>query len=111
MKHLRRGDIWAAAGGGAYAREPRPTIVIRDGDFDSPESVTLIPMTTTQLDSPTRVLVPADGISGIDDDSYAMADEIRPHKRSTIGEYCGRLTTEQLAQVERAMFLYLGLAS
>lgn len=107
---LRRGGIWTAAGsGGGYARNPRPAIVIRGDDFDSPESVTMIPLTTTAVDSPTRILIPAGQASGIGHDSYAMVDKIHTYKQATVRDYCGHLTSEQLAQVEQAMLLYLGV--
>lgn len=109
MSPLRRGDIWTAAGGGGYAKKPRPAIIIRDDNFDNPEAVTLIPLTSTPVDSPTRVPIPADATSGIDHPSYAMTDKIQTYRRSTVHEFCGRVTDAQLVEIERAMLLYLGV--
>lgn len=112
MKTLRRGEIWTAAGGrGGYAKTPRPGIIMRNDDFDNSESVTLIPLTSTEVDSPTRVSIPADATSGIDHASYAMTDKIQTYRRNALGEHCGRLTSAQLVEVERAMLLYLGVGA
>jgi len=62
---LRRGDI-ATAAGGVYASKPRPVIVIQDDLFAATDSVTVCPLTTTDVDAPLlRMPVAADGATGI----------------------------------------------
>lgn len=110
MSQFRRGDIWTVGGGpGSYTNKPRPSVVIRSDNFDSKEGVTIIPLTTTNSDSPTRVeILPAD-TSQLTRTSYAMTDKIHTYKRTALGTYCGQLTPEQLVEVERALLLYLGI--
>ncbi|WP_150461402.1 type II toxin-antitoxin system PemK/MazF family toxin [Nesterenkonia ebinurensis] len=111
MREARRGDVWTIGGGpGGDSNKPRPAIIIRSDSFENPESITMIPLTTVPLESPTRVHIGSDEATGIANDSYAMTDKIHTYKRSALGTYCGRLTAEQLVEVERALLLYLGIA-
>lgn len=106
---VRRGEIWTVAGG-VYAGKPRPALVIQDDAFDTTSSVTVIPLTTVSVDSPTRVLVPATSLTGIQRDSYAMADKVTTVRRNHLREHAGRLPTALLLDVERALMVVLGLA-
>ncbi len=107
---MRRGEIRLVAGG-VYARKPRPAVVLQDDLFAALDSVTVCPLTTTVVDAPLlRVPIAATEISGIDADSYAMVDKLTTVKRTNVGDAVGELTAQQLADIERRVLVFLGIA-
>ncbi len=109
---MNRGEIWTVAGG-VYAAKPRPALIVQDDLFDVTSSVTVAPMTSTLLDAPLmRIRINGgDGrISGLDHDSDVMIDKLTTVRRSNVHTRIGRLTAEQVVEVERAMMAFLGLA-
>ena len=57
-----------------------------------------------------RIPVPADEVSGIREPSYLMVDKLTTVRRQNIDARVGRLSAEQLAQVERLLMVFLGFA-
>ena len=109
---VNRGEIWTVAGS-VYATKPRPAVIVQDDLFDATASVTVAPITTTLLDAPLiRIRIGGgDGrLSGLDHDSDVMIDKLTTVRRSNVHTRVGRLTAEQLVEVERAMMAFLGLA-
>lgn len=109
---VNRGEIWTVAGG-VYAAKPRPAVIIQDDLFDSTSSVTVAPMTSTLLDAPLMRIRIAGGdgrLSGLDHDSDVMVDKLTTLRRANVHSRLGRLTAEQVVEVERAMMVFLGLA-
>ncbi len=109
---MNRGEIWTVAGG-VYAAKPRPAVIVQDDLFDATSSVTVAPMTSTLLDAPLiRIRINGgDGrLSGLDHDSDVMVDKLTTVRRSDLHARVGRLTAEQLVEIERAMMAFLGLA-
>lgn len=107
---MRRGELWTVAGG-VYASKPRPALIVQDDLFDATASVTVAPLTTSRTDTPLlRVPVPAGGLSGLEQDSDIMIDKLTTVRRTSVQTRVGRLTTAQLAEVERLMMTFLGLA-
>ena len=99
--------------GGVYAAKPRPAVIVQDDLFDATSSVTVAPMTSTLLDAPLiRIRVSGgDGrLSGLDQDSDVMIDKLTTVRRSNVHARLGRLTAEQLVEIERAVMAFLGLA-
>jgi mRNA interferase MazF len=109
---VNRGEIWTVAGE-VYATKPRPAVIVQDDLFDATSSVTVAPMTSTLLNAPLmRIRIGGgDGrISGLDHDSDVMIDKLTTVRRSNVHARMGRLTAEQLVEVERAVMAFLGLA-
>ncbi len=109
---VNRGEIWTVAGG-VYATKPRPAVIVQDDLFDATSSVTVAPMSSTLLDAPLMRIRIAGGegrLSGLDHDSDVMIDKLATVKRSSVQARVGRLTAEQVVEVERAMMAFLGLA-
>ena len=109
---MNRGDIWTVAGG-VYAAKPRPAVIVQDDLFDATSSVAVVPMTSSLLDAPLiRIRISGgDGrLSGLDHDSDVMIDKLTTVRRSNVHTRVGRLTAEQLVEIERAMMAFLGLA-
>ncbi len=109
---MNRGEIWTVAGG-VYAAKPRPAVIVQDDLFDATSSVTVAPMTSTLVDAPLmriRISGGDDRLSGLEHDSDVMIDKLTTVRRSNIGARVGRLTAEQVVEVERAIMAFLGLA-
>ena len=99
--------------GGVYATKPRPAVIVQDDLFDATSSVIVAPMTSALLDAPLmRIRISGgDGrLSGLDRDSDVMIDKLTTVRRSNVHTRVGRLTAEQLVEIERAMMAFLGLA-
>jgi mRNA interferase MazF len=99
--------------GAVYAAKPRPAVIVQDDLFDATSSVAVVPMTSSLLDAPLiRIRISGgDGrLSGLDHDSDVMIDKLTTVRRSNVHTRVGRLTAEQLVEIERAIMAFLGLA-
>jgi mRNA interferase MazF len=107
---VNRGEIWSLAGG-VYASKPRPAVILQDDRFDGTDSVTVCPLTSTEVSAPLlRVHVPVDGVSGLASPSWVMIDKVTTVRRSNLARRMGRLRSSQLVDVERLLMVFLGLA-
>ena len=105
-----RGELWTVAGG-VYAARPRPALILQDDAFAATDSVTVLPLTSHVLDAPLlRVRIGAGEMSGLDRDSDVMVDKLTTVRRSNVATRVGRLSTEQLGEVERGVMAFLGFA-
>lgn len=106
---MTRGELWTVSGG-VYAAKPRPALIIQDDLFDATESVVVIPLTTVVVDAPTtRIAIPT--TAGVAQPSFAMVDKITTVRRSNLGARIGRVPTTLMADIERSLMVFLGLAS
>jgi mRNA interferase MazF len=99
--------------GGVYAAKPRPAVIVQDDLFEATSSVAVAPVTSSLLDAPLmRIRISGgDGrLSGLDHDSDVMIDKLTTVRRSNVHTRVGRLTAEQLVEIERAIMAFLGLA-
>lgn len=107
---MNRGEIWSVAGG-VYSSKPRPAVILQDDRFVGTESVTVCPLTTTNVAAPLlRFPVPADEVTGLDTDSFLMVDKLTTVRRSHVVRRIGRLSAAQLVEVERLVMVFLGVA-
>lgn len=105
-----RGELWTVAGG-VYASTPRPALIFQDDAFAATHSVTVLPLTSDLIDAPfVRVRVVGSDLSGLERDSDVMIDKLTTVRRTSVAVRIGRLSTDQLAEVERAVMVFLGLA-
>lgn len=109
---MKRGEIWTASGGGPYAGKPRPVVVLQDDLFSETESITVCPFTSDRTDLPLFRLdiQPSDG-TGLRAESRIMADKVTTMPRSKLGARIGRLADRDLLRLNRAVLVFLGLAS
>ena len=110
MTQLRRGDV-ALVAGGVYASRPRPAVILQDDLFIGVDSLTVCPMTTTEVDAPLlRMALPAADATGIASPGFAMIDKVTTVRRSNVGERIGHLDGGQMLELERRLMVFLGLA-
>jgi mRNA interferase MazF len=106
---MNRGELWTVSGG-TYATKPRPALIIQDDLFAATQSVVIVPLTTTVTDAPiARIAVPT--TTGITAPSFAMVDKITTVRRSNLGTRIGRVSSALMAEVERSLIVFLGLAA
>ena len=108
---MRRGEIWTAAAGTGYAGKPRPVAVIQDDRFDATDSVTVCALTTDPTEAPLlRLRVEPNPQNGLRLPASLMVDKITTVRRSKLGERVGRLSSEDMVRLDRAIVVFLGLA-
>ena len=109
---MKRGEIWTVAGGADYAGKPRPAVIVQDDRFDSTQSITLCPLTTEPTDLPLfrLPLAPSRG-NGLRMTSRLMVDKITTVPRSKLGARLGHVSPADMARLNRAMIVFLGIAA
>ncbi len=109
---MRRGDIWTVSRGKDYAGKPRPVVVVQDDSFDATDSITICAFTTDETEAPLfRLPVQPNERNGLRAACRLMADKITTVPKSKIGALVGRLDDEDILRLNRAIFVFLGLAA
>ena len=109
---MTRGEIRTAAARGPYTAKPRPVVVVQDDRFDATASVTVCPFTTNPVDAPmVRIPIEPSDDNGLDRLSSLMVDKVTTVPRSSLGDRLGRLSDDELVQLNRSLMVFLGLAS
>jgi mRNA interferase MazF len=108
---MKRGEIWTVAGGKDYAAKPRPVAIVQDDGFDATASITVCAFTTDPTHAPLfRLPVTPNERNGLPAESRLMVDKITTVPKAKIGARVGRLDDEDLARLNRAILVFLGLA-
>jgi mRNA interferase MazF len=108
---MRRGEIWT---GGAkdYARKPRPVVIIQDNSFGKLDSVTICLFTTNPVDaSLVRPVVEPSIGNGLRSVCRLIVDKIMTVQKLRIGVRIRRLADEDMARLNRAVLVSLGIAA
>jgi mRNA interferase MazF len=109
---MRRGDIWTVAGGRDYAGKPRPVVIVQDDSFDATNSITICAFTTDETDAPLfRLPVEPNDRNGLLATSRLMVDKITTVAKSKVGAQIGRLDDQDILRLNRAILVFLGLAT
>ena len=109
---MRRGDIWTVAGGKDYAGKARPVVILQDDSFDGTESITICTFTTDDTDAPLfRLPVEPNERNGLRIPCHLMVDKVTTVPKSKVGAHIGRLDDEDILRLNRAVLVFLGLAT
>ncbi len=109
---MKRGEIWTVAGGKDYAGKPRPAVILQDDRFDMTDSITICAFTTDPTDAPLfRLPIEPDGTNGLRAACRLMVDKITTVSKVKIGVRVGRLADEDVVRLNRAILVFLGIAS
>lgn len=109
---MRRGEIWTASGGKDYTGKPRPVVIVQDDAFDATYSVTICALTTDPTEAPLFRLELAPTIgNGLEKASRLMVDKVTTMPRAKLGRRIGRLDDADLVRLNRAIMVFLGLAT
>ena len=109
---VRRGDLITVALQGEHGK-PRPALVIQSDLFAQLTStVTVALLTSTALDAPLiRVPVEPSERNGLRTRSYVMIDQIFSARTRRVGQVFGHLDDADMLVVNRALALFVGIAS
>lgn len=109
---MKRGEVWTASGGAAYAGKPRPVVIIQDDRFDATTSVTICAFTSDPTDAPlVRLPIEPSSTNGLETTSRLMVDKVTTVPKSRLGRRIGRLADADVVRLDRAILIFLGLAS
>lgn len=107
---MKRGDLVTVAAPGDFGK-PRPALVIQDDRFDALDSVTVLLVSGSVVNSPLlRVTVEPTPANGLLKTSQVMVDKAITLRRDRIGSVIGRVDGEVLSSVERCLAVFLGIA-
>jgi mRNA interferase MazF len=107
---VKRGDLVTIALPGAYGK-PRPALVIQSDLFDAHASVTILPVTSTLRAAPLlRITVKPTEKNALRRESQVMVDKAQTVPRDKVGAAFGRLATDSMLAVDRALAVFLGIA-
>jgi mRNA interferase MazF len=106
---MRRGEIYyieIPTSIGTEIRKARPGIIVsHDKLNDHSGLVEVVYMTTTpKEEQPTHV-----SINSCDRPSTALCEQVNTVSKSRIGDYCGTCTPEEMAAIDRALLVSLGI--
>ena len=109
---MKRGDIFTVAGGKDYAGKARPVVILQDDRFDATASITICAFTTDPTEAPLfRLAVTPNERNGLRIPCRIMVDKITTVPKSKVGTHVGRLDDEDIVRLNRAVLVFLGLAS
>ncbi len=109
---MKRGEIWTVAGGKDYAGKPRPAVVVQDDRFDRTDSITVCAFTADPTDAPLfRLPVEPSESNGLRAVCRLMVDKITTVPKAKVGARIGRLSDEDMVRLNRALLVFLGVAS
>ena len=104
-----RGDIVTVAMPGDFGK-PRPALIIQANQFNSHSSVTVLLLTSTNVQAPLlRVSVQPSDDNGLRKPSQVMIDKIMTVKRERLGPAIGRLDPDIMIEIERRVAMFLGI--
>ena len=109
---MRRGDIVTVAAPGDYGK-PRPAVIIQGDPLNQaePGSTIVALMSSTLRDAPLlRLTVPPTPDNGLRVTSQVQVNRILSLPVTRIGSPIGRLTDQQLVELNRLLALVIGLA-
>lgn len=108
---MKRGDFVVVALQGDYGK-PRPALVVQSDLFDEHPSLTIAPVTSTIADAPLfRVTVEPSAANGLRAVSQIMVDKLTTIRRDRVAQTLGSLPDDAMLRVNRALVLWLGIAS
>ena len=109
---MTRGDIVTVALPGEFGK-PRPAVVIQSDLFAGHTTVTVLPVTSTVTQGSPLFrlrLVPSDE-NGLRTPSDVMVDRTMSVRPNRVGGTIGRLDDADMLRINRALALFLGIAS
>jgi mRNA interferase MazF len=113
MKNISRGDILLVEldpSVGTEIRKTRPAIVISNNINNQNSSlITVVPLTSKKLDKvyPFEILLTR--ADGLPKPSKALADQIRSLDKKRVRKILGRLSSDQMQSLEKAVKLHLAI--
>ena len=109
---MKRGEIWTVSGGGDYAGKPRPAVIVQKDGYEALDSVTVCLLTSDAAAVPlTRPKIEPSEVNGLRGPSFLMVDKISTLLKSKLGKRIGRLADKDIARLNRATLVFLGITA
>lgn len=109
---MKRGEVWTISGADNYASKSRPAVVVQSDLFEETESITLCLITSDPTDAYLfRVPIEPGEENGLKVPSRLMVDKIDTIPKSKLGYRIGQLSNPDMTRLNRAMMVFLGMAS
>lgn len=108
---MTRGAVVIVGAKGPYTSKPRPAVIVQ-ADLFTPthSSITICPITTDCVDAPLfRVTLPSSDRTGLKATSQVMVDKVVSIPRDAVVREIGRCSLDELAAIDDALRLWLGL--
>lgn len=111
MSDASRGDVVTIADRtGDYTGKPRPAVILQSDDFPSTGSVVVCLLTTREEDAPLlRLPLEPSPSLPLQTTSWIMVDKVTSVIRGRIGSRIGRVSAQDMARLERAIVVFLGI--
>lgn len=113
MSDARRGDVWLLDFGQPVGREQgwnRPALVVSSDHWNRhAEIFTVMPLTRTKHDLPTRVEIEPDERNGLDEVSYARCEDMRSVSEHRLLHRLGAVDEVTMSAVGRVVRIFLEL--
>ena len=107
---MSRGDVVIVAAPGDFGK-PRPAIIVQSNVIpESHASLVICPMTSELVEADFRITIEAGPETGLRVRSQVMADKPVAVRRERIGQRIGQLGAAELARLNVALALVMGLA-
>ena len=107
---MSRGDVVIVAAPGDFGK-PRPAIIVQSNVIpESHASLVICPMTSELVEADFRITIEAGPETGLRVRSQVMADRPVAVRRERIGQRIGQLGAAELARLNVALALVMGLA-
>jgi mRNA interferase MazF len=108
---VRRGDLVTVSLGGDYGK-PRPAVIVQNDAVAKFDSVILCPFSSLQADAnAVRPTVQPTADNSLRVASAIMVEKIITAPRHRVGAVIGRLSDEDLADLDRRLAFVLGLGA
>ena len=107
---MSRGELIIVAAPGGYGK-PRPAVIVQSHAISaSHASVMICPMTSELVEADFRITVEPGPGTGLRVRSQVMADKPVTIRRNRIGQRIGELAAADIARLNAALALVMGLA-
>ncbi|OKY98528.1 MAG: transcriptional regulator [Bacteroidales bacterium 43_36] len=95
---------------GAEIKKKRPCLIVSPDEINTYlQTVIIVPLTSTQRNLPTRILIKASPQSGLSNDSYAVLDQLKTVDKSRLSAPIGEISDEEkhaVSDILKEMFDY-----
>lgn len=95
---------------GAEIKKKRPCLIVSPDEINTYlQTVIIVPLTSTQRNLPTRILIKATPQSGLSNDSYAVLDRLKTVDKSRLSAPIGEISDEEkhaVSDILKEMFDY-----
>ena len=107
---MSRGDVVIVAAPGDYGK-PRPAVIVQSNAIpESHASIVICPITSDLVEADFRITIESGPETGLRIRSQVMADKPVTIRRERIGQRIGQLGAAEMARLNMALALVMGLA-